>query len=221
MSNLIVILGGSGTGKSTSFRNLNPDETFVINVLGKPLPFRGYRKLYNEEKKNYLESDNHSLLLKYLNGINERRPEIKTVIIDDFIFLMNNEFMRRCREKSFDKFTEMGANIFAIMEACKAFRDDLSIYILCHPELSKTGVVKPKTVGKMTDDYVCISERVTTLFHTQVIDGQYKFLTQHDGNLLAKTPMGMFDEMYIDNDLAEIQKVINEYYNGEKNDVLA
>ena len=221
MSNLIVILGGSGTGKSTSFRNLNPDETFVINVLGKPLPFRGYRKLYNEEKKNYLESDNHSLLLKYLNGINERRPEIKTVIIDDFIFLMNNEFMRRCREKAFDKFVEMGANMFAIMEACKTFRDDLCVYILCHPEMSKTGVVKPKTVGKMTDDYVCISERVTILFHTQVIDGQYKFLTQHDGNLLAKTPMGMFDEMYIDNDLAEIQKVINEYYNGENDDVLA
>lgn len=215
MSNLIVILGGSGTGKSTSFRNLNPDETFIINVLSKPLPFRGYKKLYNEEKKNYLESDKYNQILQYLNAINERRPEIKTIIIDDFSFLMNNEFMRRCREKAFDKFVEMGANMFAIMEACKTFRNDLYCYILCHPEMDKTGVIKPKTVGKMTNDYVGIAERVSIVFHTQVIDGQYKFLTQHDGNLLAKTSMGMFDEMYIDNDLAEIQKVISEYYNGE------
>jgi len=216
LSNLIVILGGSGTGKSTSFRNLNPSETFVINVLSKPLPFRGYKKQYNEDKNNYLESDKYSKILQYLDAINERRPEIKSIVIDDFSFLMNNEFMRRCREKAFDKFTEMGANMFAIMEACKTFRSDLYCYILCHPEMDKTGIIKPKTVGKMTADYVGIAERVSIVFHTQVIDGQYKFLTQHDGDLLAKTPMGMFEDMYINNDLKEIQKTIDEYFNEEE-----
>ena len=215
MSNLIVVLGESGTGKSTSIRNLNPKETYVINVLNKPLPFRGYKNNYNNKTLNYLESDDYRMINQYLTAINERREDIKTVIIDDFSFLMNNEFMRRCREKSFDKFTEMGSNMFNILETCKNFRNDLICFIMCHTEKDHAGIIKPKTVGKMTADYVGISERVSIVLHTQVIDRQYKFLTQHDGICVAKTPLGMFDDMYIDNDLAVIRQAINDYYNSE------
>lgn len=213
MSNLIVILGESGTGKSTSIRNLNPKETFIINVLSKPLPFRGYKKNYSSDKKNYLESDKTGEIIAYLSAINERLPEIKTVIIDDYSFLMNNEYMRRARERGFDKFTEMGCSMFEIMEVCKSFRADLYCYIMCHTEKDHAGIIKPKTVGKMTADYVGIAERVSIVFHTQIIDRNYRFLTQHDGMAMAKTPEGMFCDIHIDNDLQAIRAIIDEYYN--------
>jgi nicotinamide riboside kinase len=216
MSNLIVILGESGTGKSTSIRNLNPKETFIINVLSKPLPMRGYKKKYNAENKNFLESDNYKDILNYLKAINDRRDDIKTIIIDDFSFLMNNEFMRRCRERGFDKFTEMGVNMFEILEACKRFRPDLMCYIMCHTERDHAGIIKPKTVGKMTSDYVGIAERVSIVLHSQIIDGQYKFLTQNDGICVAKSPMDMFSELYIDNDLNMIRDAIDNYFNEEE-----
>lgn len=216
MSNVVVILGESGTGKSTSLRNLNPDETFIINVLNKPLPFRGYKKSYNEEKKNFLNTDDYRRISKYLEAINERRTDIKSIVIDDFSFLMCNEFMHRCREKGYDKFTDMGSNVFNIMDICQNFRDDLYCYILCHTEKDHANMIKPKTVGKMTADYVGLAERATIVLHTQIIDRHYSFLTQNDGMHVAKTPLGMFDDAYIDNDLSEIRKVIDEYYNGSK-----
>lgn len=212
MSNLIVILGESGTGKSSSLRNLDHKETFIINVLNKPLPFRGYKKLYNDERKNYLESDKYAEILRYLQAINDRRPDITTIVIDDFSFLMNNEFMRRCRERGFDKFVEMGVNMFEIMDLCRNFRQDLYCYILCHTEKDHAGIIKPKTVGRMTSDYVGIAERVSIVLHSQIIDMQYKFLTQNDGIHVAKTPMEMFPDLYIDNDLAVIRKTIDNYY---------
>ena len=214
MSNVIVILGESGTGKSTSLRNLNPSETFIVNVLNKPLPFRGYQKMYNNKNKNILESDNYAQISKYVEAINERRHDIKTIVIDDFSFLMNNEFMRRCRDRGFDKFTEMGANVFNIMDICQHFRRDLYCYILCHTEKDHSNMIKPKTVGKMTGDYVGLAERATIVLHTQIVDGNYAFLTQHDGIHVAKTPMDMFSDQYIDNDLSKIRAVIDEYYNG-------
>lgn len=215
MSNLIVVLGESGTGKSTSFRNLNHEETFIINVLNKPLPFKGYKKLYNDSNKNYLESDRYGEILKYLQAINDRRPEIKTIVIDDFSFLMNNEFMRRCQERGYDKFTDMSLNVFDIFELCKTFRPDLYCYILCHTEKDHAGIIRPKTVGKMTSDYVGIAERVSIVLHTQIIDMQYKFLTQNDGMRVAKSPIDMFG-LYIDNDLAAIRKTIDDYYNNDE-----
>ncbi len=212
MSNLVVILGESGTGKSTSIRNLDPKETFIINVLNKPLPFKGYKKVYNKDNLNFMESDDYNKIISYMRAVNERRDEIKTIIIDDFSFLMNNEFMRRCREKSYDKFTDMGSNMFNIMEEAKSFRPDLICFIMCHTEKDHTGTIKPKTIGKMTADYVGIAERVSIVLHTQVIDGQYKFLTQHRNSCVAKSPLEMFDELYIDNDLQLIIEKMKEYF---------
>jgi hypothetical protein len=128
---------------------------------------------------------------------------------------MNNEFMRRCREKSYDKFTEMGYNMFEIMELCKTFRDDLYCFFMCHTEKDHAGLIKPKTVGKMTADYVGIAERVAIVLHTQIVDRQYKFLTQNDGICMAKSPIDMFQDMLIDNDLVNVKKSIENYYNDE------
>src|SRR5258708_14332322 len=107
MNNCVIVLGESGSGKSTSLRNLNPEETFVLNVLDKPLPFRGYKKKYNDNAKNYYSTDNYLAIIKYINAINERRPEIKSIIINDFNFIMSNEFMHRSSERGYDRFTDI------------------------------------------------------------------------------------------------------------------
>lgn len=213
MSNIVVIMGESGTGKSTSMRNLNPNETFLVNVLGKPLPFRGFRKIYNKENKNYLESDKYISIKKYIQAINDRALHIKTIVIDDFNFIMQNEFMRRSSEKKFDKFVEIGYNIFDFLEFLRTLREDLTIYLMCHTEKNDAGFMIVKTIGKMTAEHVGIEKRVTIVLHTQTTDGRYKFLTQTDGFLTAKSPMGMFD-IYIDNDLNLVNQLINEYYEG-------
>lgn len=220
MSKIILILGESGTGKSTSIRNLDPKETYIINVLSKPLPFRAYNTMYNDENKNYLESDRYQEVVKYLRAINDRRPEIKNIVLDDFSFLMCNDYMRRAHEEGWDKYKDMGINMYSVMDMCQQFRDDLFIYILSHTEYNKKGQIAPKTVGNMVTDYVGIAERATIAFHTQIIDREYKFATQNNGICIAKTPMGMFKDMYIDNDLAEIRKVIEEYYPAEPKPVI-
>jgi len=127
----------------------------------------------------------------YLLAINERRPDIKNIVIDDFSFLMNNEFMRRCREPGYGKYSDMGLNMFSIMDLCSTFRPDLYC-LLCVIQKNHCRIIKPKTVGKMTGDYVGIAERVSIVLHTQLVDGNYKFLTQFDGISLAKCPMDMF-----------------------------
>lgn len=211
MSNIILILGESGTGKSTSVRSLNPEETFIFNVLHKPLPFRGYKSMYNEENQNILNTDSYGQIIQWVKAINERKPDIKTIIIDDFSFLMSNQYMRRCREKNFDKFVEIGANAFEFLDYCKTLRDDLYCFILCHTDQDHAGIIKPKTVGKMVSEHVCLGERVTVALHSQVIDSQYKFLTNHNGVHYAKSPQGMFEDILIDNDLQLIINKIKEY----------
>jgi len=211
MSNVILILGPSGTGKSTSLRNLDPETTFIINVLKKRLPFKGSSSIYSEDKGNYKETDKAATIVKYIEAISERRPEIKTLVIDDSTFIMNNEYMRRAHEKKFEKFIDMGSDMFNVMEASGSCRADLMIYVLCHVEYSPDGMVIPRTVGKMTSDYVGLGERVTIALHSCVINGEYKFLTQHNGQMYAKSDLGMFEDLHIDNDLVAVSKTINEF----------
>jgi hypothetical protein len=217
MSNLIVILGESGTGKSTSIRNLDPNSTYLFNVLSKPLPFRGYKSLFSDEKKNMFSSDDHLEIMSKLKLINEKIIRIKTVIIDDFTFLTNNEYMRRCRENGFGRFNDLGKNVFDIFTLSQSFRDDLHCYIMCHTEKDHSGSIVPQTIGKMTQNYVGVEKRATIVLHSMLIDGQYKFMTQNDGMRIAKSPMGMFD-LYIDNDLKAIRTVIDDYYYSTDNE---
>lgn len=215
MSNTVLLLGPSGSGKSTSFRNLDPKATFIINVLNKQLPFRGSKKLYNDENKNYVETDRASKIVKYIQAVNDRLPEITTLIIDDLTFVMNNEYMRRCQERKFDKFVDMGANMYDIMDMCTHTRPDLFCILVSHTEVSPDGMIIPRTVGKMTSDYVGLGERVTVALHARIIDGEHKFLTRHDGTSYAKSPCDMFEDDYIDNDLKQVIDTIKAYNEGE------
>jgi hypothetical protein len=221
MATAVLVIGESGVGKSTSIRNLDPKETFIIKVIEKPLPFKNtYTKLIQDlSTKQYTgnvkTTDNYSNIKQIINYVNTKRLEIKNIIIDDFQYVMSNEFMRRASERGFEKFTEIGQHSFEIIESIEACRDDLKVFILTHADSDESGKIRAKTIGKLFNDKVTLEGRFTIIFHASVMDGKYVFLTQNDGHHIAKSPMDMFDEKYIDNDLAMIASKIDEYFNTD------
>lgn len=224
MANLVLIIGDSGTGKSTSIRNLTPSETFVINVLDKPLPFKGaranYVKLEGSGKEhnsgNYYASDSYEAIKRILNHINGIRSDIKNIVIDDFQYLLVNEFMDKALLKGFDKFSEIAQHAHELIRICsQSMRQNLNIFFTSHIEHDVDGKTKPKTIGKMLNDKVTLEGMFTTVLHSLAEDGQYYFITQNHGKYMAKSPMGMFDSLKIDNDLNLIVEKMNEYFYEE------
>lgn len=220
MSNLTLVIGESGTGKSTSMANLDCKETFVINVINKPMPFRGSQKKYipiknwNDKEGNLYASDDYEQIMNCIKMVNQTRPEIKTLIIDDFQYVMGNEFMRRCLERGYDKFSEIGSHAWMIMTLLKNLRGDLDCFVLSHSEPNELGKMKIKTIGKMLDDKISLEGMVTTLLQTEVQDGKYSFVTQGDARHIAKSPMGMLDRT-IPNDLSIVKARMNAYFNED------
>lgn len=220
MSNTSLIIGESGTGKSTSMRNLNPKETFIINVLNKPLPFRGYKKFYTRisadgKTGNYYASDNYEHIEMVIKKINTIRPEIKTLILDDFQYLMANEFMNRALERGYDKFSEIGKHAHDLLKMLPTLREDLDVFILTHSESNDQGKMKIKTIGKMLDEKITIEGMYAMVLQTELMNGTYNFITQGDARHIAKSPMGMFLERNIPNDLAFVKQKMGEYYNED------
>lgn len=220
MSNTSLIIGESGTGKSTSIRNLNPNETFIINVLNKPLPFKGYKKSYSMISKdgmtgNYYTSNKYDYIVQVINKIDKHRHDVKTLIIDDFQYLMANEFMARALERGYDKFSEIGKHAYDLLELLPKLREDLDIFILTHSEMNETGKMKVKTIGKMLDEKITIEGMYAIVLQTELQDGNYRFITQGDARHLAKSPMGMFETRNIPNDLAFVKQKMSEYYNED------
>lgn len=216
MSNAVLIIGQSGTGKSTSIRTLPPEETFIINVLDKPLPFRGSAKKYIAATKdhpegNYFASDSSSTIIKILDSIDKNRPEIKYVVLDDFGYVMTQDFMSRAMQKGYDKYSEMAVSTWNVMNKVKSMRSDIISFVTMHADVKEDGISKPKTIGRMTDEKVCLEGMVTYVLHSVIVDGKYKFATNHNGSLMAKTPMEMFSKMLIDNDLKLVADAIKSY----------
>lgn len=226
----IAIVGESGTGKSTSLRNLNPEETFIISTTGKPLPFRGWKKKYSPIKisadgisGNYFTSSKWDQIMKILQIVDKKMPHIKQVIVDDFQYVLSYEFVDRASEVGYTKFTELAQHAMEILRYAEKMRDDCKMIFLTHSE-NVGDAMNPKyvikTVGKLLAEKVTLEGLFTYIFFTRVNEGtdgrmEYKLLTNSDGTCVAKTSLGMFEEMEIDNDLNEIIKVIDEYNEGE------
>lgn len=218
MSNITLILGQSGVGKSSSIRTLDPTQTFIINILGKPLPFKGANRNYRQEglvSGNLFYSDKVEAIINTIRYINLKRKDIKNLIIDDFTYIMINDFMAKAREKGFEKFSIMAQNAWAVLDELAKCRSDLICFVINHSEEGDDGIVRFKTVGKLTDKMSGFEARATVVLHAFVIDGEYKFLTQNDGVHLAKSPLGMFSDLYIPNDLEMIRTTIDDYFNEE------
>lgn len=242
MSTTVLIIGESGRGKSTSIENLNPKETFIINVQDKGLPFKGWKNKYKQEKGvgnllnvkrtllDYRELTEPQCIINALEAINIR-PEIKTLIIDDFQALITNEFLRRATDGGYNKFSELAQTIHSIISRAAALRDDLIVVFMAHSQTDDSGVVKCKTVGKMLDAQVCIEGMFLIVFdaiydpaneftiiadkESGKVESGYLFRVNTDGKSISKSPKGMFNSKYIANDLKYVVDKINEYNNDD------
>ncbi len=217
MSNAVLIIGNSGTGKSTAIRTLPPEETFIINILDKPLPFRGARKQYllaseDNPSGNYATTDKSRAILAWIDAVNNRRPEIKYLVIDDFGYVITNDFMSRALMKGYDKFNEIAVSAWEVLNKVKALRSDLTCFITMHSDIKEDGMAKPKTIGKMLDEKVQVEGMFTHVLHSIMLDGEYQFITNHDGHHMAKMPMGMFKDLLIPNDLKLVADTMKSYY---------
>jgi len=228
MSELIGIFGPSGQGKSTAVRTLDPTETFIINVTGKSLPFPGWKRHYQQKKGgNYYATEDHSTINQILTGTPQGgdgligRESIKNIVIDDFQYLMSFELMNRAQEKGWDKFTQMAQHAFSVLNNARKMREDQKIFILCHTAEKEDGTEGMKTVGKMLDEKIVPEGLFTIVLFTHVDNQEddpskkYFFQTQTNGKRTAKSPMGMFDQYLIPNDLQYVADRIDEYYHGE------
>jgi len=219
MSNPILVIGQSGSGKSTSLRNLDPKTTFIINVLDKPLPFKSFKKSYQwvtkDKKGNYYSTHDWAKVIGCIEMVNRERPEITTLVIDDWQYILSYEFMKKATEKGFDKFSELAQHGWSTVNSCLSTRPNLTSFILAHSDVDATGRSKLKTIGKMLDEKITLEGLFTTVLHSRVIDGEYKFQTQYDGEFLAKSPMGMFKDHLIPNDLVAVKDAVENYFNDE------
>ena len=196
----ILILGESGTGKSASMRNFKEDEVALVNVAGKPLPFRGS---FDET----IDSDNYRKIKQFIKDC-----FADVIVIDDCQYLMANEFMRRASERGYDKFTEIGVNFWDLVNSIKELPPEKVVVFLSHIDRDDSGNEKMKTIGKLLDEKINIPGMFTIVLKTSVKDGKYSFITQNSGHDPVKAPMGMFPAE-IDNDLkAAVDAVMNYYF---------
>ena len=201
----VLIIGESGSGKSTSMRNFQPGELGIINVSRKPLPFRTSLKCVNTD--NYMQIDDTIT-----------KAKAKSLVIDDAQYLMANEFMRNAKVNGYQKFTGIALNFWTLVQTVvNDLPDQKIVYFMAHTERDASGNEKMKTIGKMLDEKITIEGLFTIVMKTVVQDGRYMFSTQTNGQDTVKTPMGMFDQPLIDNDLRMVDMTIREYYGLPKN----
>lgn len=210
MSIATLILGASGSGKSTSLRNFDPEKTLLIQCITKPLPFRStHWKVKTSPKApgNVVQTDDPVLIEKLM-----RTQQHEIVVIDDYQAVMVNELMNRSSEKGYEKFTDIGKHAFNIFRAAGALAEDRRVYVLAHTQTDDFGQVRMKTVGKMVDQTLVPEGYFTIVLRTEVINSQYLFSTQTNGQDCCKSPIDMFADRHIPNDLAAVDAVISEFY---------
>ena len=206
----VLILGESGSGKSASLRNFEPAQVGILNVAGKPLPFRkklnAISTVTGQDGKT--RRINYDDILKVL-----ARGKVKSYVIDDSQYLMAFEELDRVKETGYNKFTEMALNFSGLVRYIIDFLPaDVIVYFLHHVETTETGKVKAKTVGKMIDSKLTLEGLFSIVLLCEASADGHHFITQSDGYTTAKSPMEMFDKQ-IDNDLALVDATIREYWN--------
>ena len=238
MGKSVLVIGSSGSGKSTSIgeieelniKGLNPKETIILSSLGKELPWRNSAKqytIYNKEKNptgNMIITSDPKVVLTWLHFINSKMPHIKNVVLDDNTHNSSMEYMRRINEKSYDKFNDIADYMSRTAIDVKTFRDDLCVFFLHHTREIGDGILEAKqtnamTIGKLVDEKLSGYESFFTIVlkaAKKIKDDkiEYHFVTK-DADSTVKTPIGMFDKIEIPNDLGYVRETIDCYYNGD------
>lgn len=207
----VAIIGESGSGKSASMRNFKINELGIINVSRKPLPFKSDLKTYN--------SDNYMNIEEVI-----KKAAARSIVIDDAQYLMANEYMRGAKITGYQKFVDIALNYWTLVQmVITELPDDKIVYFMMHVERDQNGNEKMKTIGKMLDEKITLEGLFTIVLKTVVANGKYQFSTQTSGQDPVKSPMGMFADLLIDNDLKSVDSIIRDYYGitkpkGDKKD---
>lgn len=202
----ILVIGKSGVGKSASLRNFPVDQIGVLNVLGKPLPFRNPPKT--------VQTTDYEMIKKMIIG-----SKAKSIVIDDAGYLVTDQFMTGHSSAGkgnavFTLYNEIADKFYELLRfVVKAVPPDKIVYVIMHEEKSDMGDVKPKTIGKLLDEKVCVEGLFTIVLRAMKKENKYLFRTQSDGYDVAKSPIGMFEDIEIDNDLKLVDDTIRDYYN--------
>jgi len=199
----VLLIGKSGSGKSTSLRNFKGEEVAVVNVLGKPLPFKSDIKAP--------KCDDYATILKAIAST----PK-KTIVIDDAGYLITNEFMKNSSIKGYDKFNNMANNFWNLINAIKNIEGGKTIYLIMHEDIDDLQNIKPKTIGHLLDEKVDIQGLFTICIRSVYEDGKYLFKLKTNGQDCVKTPFDMITEPEMENDLKAFDKVVREYYELDK-----
>ena len=209
MSLPILIIGKSGSGKSASLRNFKAEEVDVINVESKPLPFRN----------NFvtIDTDDYRSVCKAI-----KNSKKKVIVVDDAGYLITNAFMRGHASQGagnamFNFYNQLADNFWKLITYIKSMDDKNKIvYIIMHDQKNDYGDIRPKTIGKLLDDKVCVEGMFTICLRSMVQDGRFVFRTRSDGFDVTKTPIGLFDTEEVDNDLRMVDEKIREFYGLEQ-----
>lgn len=199
----VIVMGASGSGKSTSLRNFKKDEISVLNTTTKPLPFRNDLPIKNNA--------DYAVIADALSHATK-----KAYCIDDAVLNMTKENFGRALETGYTKFTEMAKHFYDMLEFIQTrLADDVIVYLMVHTDTTNDGKIHVKTIGKMLDDSLGggLESLVTVCLRAVQTEQGYKFVTGGEMNSTAKSPMGMFEEQMIDNDLKLVDTTIREYYN--------
>lgn len=207
----VMILGESGSGKTYSMRNLDPQKIAMIQVTPKPLPFRSL-------DWKFATSNNYQHIIQLIKKAVELKKEI--IIIDDFQYVMAYEFLARNAEVGFKKFNELAAHVVELITVIQNIPGNIRCYLTWHTQTDANGVTKAKTVGKMLDDQMCIEGLFTIVIKSLRKDGRYVFSTQSN-NDVCKSPPEMFESELIENDLQKVDESICKFYNiGEQGNAI-
>lgn len=198
-----MILGKSGSGKSTSLRNFKPDEVGVFSVAGKRLPFRSELPV--------VQHASYQRIMEIM-AANRRR----CYVIDDATYLMQFDNFARAKETGFAKYVDMAVSFQQLLQRASWTSEDTNVFLLMHPDVSDVGVEKPKTIGKLLDEKLCVEGLFPIVIDARVQQGddgrpRHVFVTENDGTNLAKAPMGMLPAV-MDNDLKAVDTAIRDYW---------
>lgn len=205
MATPVLIIGKSGSGKSASLRNCVGQDFNLVRVLNKPLPFKGVI--------NGWKTDDYKLIKKALLS-----SKAKSLVVDDAGYLITNQFMNGHSNAGtgngvFKLYNEIGDHFWGLIQfIVNDVPEEKIVYVMMHEDINDFGDIKPKTIGKLLDEKVCIEGMFTIVFRCISDSNKHLFITQSDNGAISKTPIGMFEELEIDNDLTIVDRVIREYY---------
>ena len=205
-----MIIGTSGSGKTTSLEKLDPKQTFYIDADGKGLSWKGWRKQYNKENKNYFQCDAPEQIFSLMQTIDEKQKQIKFLVIDTLNGCMVADEMRRSKEKAYDKWMDLAQSVYNIVDYSNKMRDDLTVILIGHTQTSDDGFTCMLTNGRKLNK-ICLESKMTTVLLSRINEnGEYVFETRAK-NSTAKTPRGAFDNDEIPNDITLVIDALKDF----------